>query len=304
MECYLNKHVDKNECSDLDDFLSLCHATEKLLDNKLFCAESGSYVHPGDFGVLGTVLMSCKDYGQSIDLGYRYQHLINERLWREPVHQGSTVISRIDDKDFEAVDVRPYVEMEFAMLVHISHFLTGRMYSSTPATLNFKHKPQASAERYAEVFRTDILFEQEYNQIKMHEIMLEAPIYAANDQLLKLLLGQVKELELTRGKEQSFVNRVMTYIHANIVHGVPKLEDCAQAFHMSVSTFKRRLQDADTSFQDVLDHVRFSVAKNMLANSEMNLNEVSCLLGFSKSSAFSRAFKRWSGLTPKQFQNS
>jgi AraC-like DNA-binding protein len=299
---YLYNPVDKNGSIDQTEFLDMLHKAEEIFEDKLFSAEVGSYIHPNDFGILGMILMNCPTYGEAIDLGYRYQYLVNDTLSRYPYKNGSIVLSRIDDADLSAEYVRPYAELEFSMLVSFSHFLTGAFFNKVPITVCFRHKRSESIKRYEEIFKTAIKFSQEFNEFNMHEIVLKTPVYGANSQVLNMLMGKVKEMEDVKGVSQTFVNRVIVFVQTKIIHGVPLLQDCAQAFDMSESTFKRRLAESQMSYQGIVDHVRFSIAKNVLANKKISIEDVSCILGFSSISSFSRSFKRWSGVAPIKYR--
>lgn len=303
LEAYLYKSVDKDGSTDQELFLDILHKTEEIFDDKLFSAETGSYIHPNDFGILGLILMNCPTYGDAIDLGYRYQHLVNESLSRYPYRDGHTILSRINDTNLSAEYVRPYAELEFSMLVSFSHFLTGDFFSKVPITLCFRHKKAVSENRYKEIYKTEIKFSQDYNEFNMHEIVCKTSLYGANPQVLNMLMGRVEDIEHVRGVQQSFLNKVIVFVQTKIIHGVPLLQDCALAFDMSESTFKRRLAESNMSYQHVVDHVRFSIAKNVLENKNLSIEDVSCILGFSSISSFSRSFKRWSGISPMKYRS-
>lgn len=300
---YIYNPVDKNGSIEQKKFLDILHESEKIFDDKLFSAEVGSYVHPNDFGIFGLILMNCSNYGDAIDLGYRYQHLVNESLSRYPHRDGCMVLSRINDSDLSAEYVRPYAELEFSMLVSFSHFLTASFFKKVPITVCFRHKKAASLERYESIFKTSLKFSQNYNEFNMHEVVLKTPLYGANPQVFSMLMGKVSDIENVRGVQQSFLNRVMVFVQTKIIHEVPLLHECAAAFDMSESTFKRRLSDSNMSYQNIVDHVRFSIAKNVLENQELSIEDVSCLLGFSSISSFSRSFKRWSGMAPLKYRS-
>jgi AraC-like DNA-binding protein len=71
---------------------------------------------------------------------------------------------------------------------------------------------------------------------------------------------------------------------------------------MSTSTLGRRLEREETTFRDLLDDLRKQLATQYLTNPDLELAEVALLLGFSQSTAFHRAFRRWTGQTPAEFR--
>ena len=74
----------------------------------------------------------------------------------------------------------------------------------------------------------------------------------------------------------------------------------ADALHMSVRNLQRKLKHIDTTFRELLDEIRRDLAKQYINNSDVSFSEVTFLLGFSESSSFSRAYKRWHGVTPSE----
>lgn len=302
IEEYYDQAVDRMESIDLTFFVNLLHAAENRFGNKLFSAEAGSYVHLSDYGLLGLIFTSCENFGIANEIGYRYQHLVSDSLIRTPLRVGNQVISRIESGEYDPEFLRPYIELETSSMVHLSQYITGNLYSSVPITVSFRHKAAASLHRYMKTFLTPIKFSQSYDQFSMHEIVLMAPIYGHDDQVMNLVLGQVLSYENQNGREQDTVNRLTAHIRSTIAHKLPDLNNCAVALDMSISTLKRKLKESDTSFQLILDHVRFSIAKNMLSNENSKLTEISCVLGFKDLASFRRAFKKWSLLTPSEYQ--
>lgn len=82
----------------------------------------------------------------------------------------------------------------------------------------------------------------------------------------------------------------------------PTLERVAEGLKISPRTLRRRLQSEQTSFQHVMDDCRFTLAKKHLAEGKLSLTELAAALGFAEPSTFYRAFRRWSGTTPQQFE--
>jgi AraC-like DNA-binding protein len=71
---------------------------------------------------------------------------------------------------------------------------------------------------------------------------------------------------------------------------------------MSTKTLERRLADRDTTFSVLLDDIRSGLAKHHLANTNLRLEQIAYLTGYSESAALVRAFKRWTGTTPMQYR--
>ncbi len=92
-------------------------------------------------------------------------------------------------------------------------------------------------------------------------------------------------------------------VREQLPDGPPKLDAVAKSVAMSGRTLQRRLREAGTSFQVLVDEERRSAARAYLGDRHLAVAEIAYLLGYSEASAFVRAFKRWTGMTPKQFRN-
>ena len=71
---------------------------------------------------------------------------------------------------------------------------------------------------------------------------------------------------------------------------------------MSVRTLQRKLAEAGSSFQQVLDGARYALAQDYLRQRELSLVDIAFLLGFQEQSAFTHAFREWSGMNPSSWR--
>ena len=84
--------------------------------------------------------------------------------------------------------------------------------------------------------------------------------------------------------------------------GEPDIETIADALAVSTRTLQRRLEERDLTFSKLVDQVREDQARNLVSSGGMSLSEIAFFLGYSDQSALTRAFKRWTGQTPKSFR--
>ena len=132
-------------------------------------------------------------------------------------------------------------------------------------------------------------------------------------QLDERLIGQDSEVAWTSdfaaerylqgidsGRVTTDVRRLLSQL---LPAGQVTIELMATRLNRSVSTLQRELRDEGTTFTEVLDQTRRLAAQGYLAEQAISLSEIAYLLGFSDESSFSRAFRRWTGLTPNQFRD-
>jgi AraC-like DNA-binding protein len=87
-------------------------------------------------------------------------------------------------------------------------------------------------------------------------------------------------------------------LYAGLIRNAVSGDEVARQLHVHRRTLNRRLKDAGTTFQQVLDQVRFELAREMLSGTRLHVAEIAARLGYRVPSAFTRAFRRWSGSSP------
>ena len=100
----------------------------------------------------------------------------------------------------------------------------------------------------------------------------------------------------------SLVARVRAMIGQDFSQGFPSFERITEALNMSAPTLRRRLKKEGTTFQQLKDECRRDAACAYLSNSELSINAVAALMGFTDPSAFHRCFKKWTSMTPGEFR--
>ena len=132
---------------------------------------------------------------------------------------------------------------------------------------------------------------------------MDQKLDGANPQLAQLN-DQLMISTLAKLNRNNIEQRVKAAIIEQLPSGNISQEMVADELHMSVRNLQRKLKNIDTSFRELLDEIRRELAKQYVTTSDVNLSEVTFLLGFSESSSFSRAYKRWHGVTPSEVRKS
>lgn len=107
----------------------------------------------------------------------------------------------------------------------------------------------------------------------------------------------------SRPKTDDLIDRVRHAIREALKQGEPNIERIATRLSVSGRTLQRRLSELETSFQSVLDDVRFDLARAYLRDVRIDITQVAYLLGYSELRAFDRAFKRWANVTPRDWRD-
>jgi AraC-like DNA-binding protein len=128
------------------------------------------------------------------------------------------------------------------------------------------------------------------------------PTMRPDPDLVSVLGRRLRQLEPSGAEERSIAAAVRARVEEDLPSGDVTAARVAAELDLSARTVDRRLAAEGTSFRGVLDGVRRARAEQHLRDPRMTPGEIAFLLGYSESSAFHRSFKRWTGLTPREFR--
>jgi AraC-like DNA-binding protein len=137
------------------------------------------------------------------------------------------------------------------------------------------------------------------NALTLDTATLELRVVGADPALLSVLERAAGVPSPTAPAVPGFVQGVRDAIRAALREGAPQAGDVARGLHVSLRTLQRRLTEHGTSFQDEVDAVRRELAFGYLKDAHLGVSDVAFLLGYAELSTFDRAFKRWTGMTPR-----
>jgi AraC-like DNA-binding protein len=123
----------------------------------------------------------------------------------------------------------------------------------------------------------------------------------ANRPLAGVLDGLLTE-QLAKLTRDDVVSRCKVAFLEQLSSGEPSAEDVARQLHMSNRTLQRKLSEAGTSYQKLVDDTRRDLALRYIEDAGKSITDITFLLGFSGHSTFSRAFKRWTGTSPSDYR--
>ncbi len=171
-----------------------------------------------------------------------------------------------------------------------------------PSMVCLRHRPSVELDRYRGFFQAPMQFDAPENALVIEPARLDAPMREA-DPILCTVLEQYLRSELEAiDPAQSLEDAVRSAIARALPEQNADLETIAERVSLSSRVLQKRLQQANTSFQELLDRVREGQAKRCLLQPRVSLAGTALELGYSDVTAFHRAFKRWTGLTPGEFR--
>jgi AraC-like DNA-binding protein len=252
----------------------------------------------GAYKVIDYMAANARTAGEAFRYSARYFPLINTAV-RLPIDEtGDPVTFDVVNERGPAVVSRPYAEFCLAVFVLHVRAATGVAFKLREVT--FAHPLPADTSEHERVFGCPVRFEAQHNRLYLDRTAWEAPTSDAHPGVLRVL-AEHADLLLTRlPRGPDLVERSRRAIAGRLRGGDPSLESVAHELGMSVRSLQRHLGELGYTYNALADEVRHATARLYLEQPDIALAEIAYLLGFAEQSAFNRAFKRWTGRTPKQ----
>jgi AraC-like DNA-binding protein len=275
----------------------LIKAAERLQD-PLLGLHLGQTIQPAHLGALGYVLLACENLGATLLRIQRYHRL---------VHDINPVQHRIEGGNLELqwgiAHGKPgalFDESGIASIVQFGRDVCGQ--NMPLALVDFVNPPPADVRPYQAYFGCPVRFGQAITRLAIPMSSLLAPLRQPDPTLLKLMEEQV-DAAMAQLPEAGDLAEMARRVVAHLApRGTPELEQVAHELRLSPRVFYRRLAEQGLNFRALREAALQQVAEMHLRDPRLTLAEVGALVGYSEQSAFSRAFKRWSGLPPLQWR--
>lgn len=231
----------------------------------------------------------------------RYQRLFHDANDVRLSDEGSEVVARHTFTG-DLPRSRHFIEFILAMWVGRLRAVAGAERAAR-LRVSFRHPAAAPLSRYHALFGERVDFEASMDGMAITSDVVDEPLPAADPAMTRALEAHL-DRELEKLSSTSFPERVMGQIIALIRAGSSDafaIERVARRLNVSRRTLQRRLAEEKTTFRDLVDAARRSVTLEELGRGASTLTDLAFLLGFSEHSAFSRAFRRWTGTSPAHY---
>lgn len=259
---------------------------------------------PLNFSALGYALMASENLAQMYLRLARYAHVVTDaadvRFHEEPGFGRLTITG--DPSLLAAADAPTVWSIfDYAMLTLVrgSRILYGRDFM--PLELRLRRQRPKDHAKFEKVFRCTPLYGCEDNAVVVDHATLHKPLSFANLEVVKAS-EEAMDRYRSHWPDRGLPDQLAAVLKEMLPSGEPRQEDVAQRLSMTLRTLQRRLSDLDTCYRDVLNQTRHQLALDHLRSAQYSVGEISFLLGFSEVSAFTRAFRRWTGSSPSTWR--
>jgi AraC-like DNA-binding protein len=191
------------------------------------------------------------------------------------------------------------VDAALASAFNILRSLCGPDWNATE--VRFAHRKPEDVRPFREFFRAPLIFDDEQNAVVFHSSWLQRHLPEDDPDLRRLLENHVASLETQFGGD--IPEQVRSILRTALLTGHGSVGQVAALLSMHSRTLHRRLAASGTSFRELADECRYAIARQLLTDTDADISRVANLLSYADSSAFTRAFRRWSGTTPAAWRH-
>lgn len=254
-----------------------------------------------DNGLIGFIALNSPTLKDALANIERYVGVTNEGIDAVLQVVGQGLALRFREADASLRGLRHNSERAAAQIVTGAQEITGK--HTTPVLVEFMHRPPNARVDYEGVLGCQIKFGAKWDAVMYSNETLSLPVIGADNRLLRVLESACRKIVGPTPRRKHIVHLAREHLVQNLAKGAASFGDIAQHLGMSSKTLERRLSQHGASYRELLDGIRSDLAKHYLENTDLRLQQIAYLLGYSESAPLARAFKRWTGSTPIQYRN-
>jgi len=263
---------------------------------------------------LGVVGLACKTVatvGQAMACHDRFQHLTNRTASYSFAIEGDHLV--FSEQRFGAPRLGHLLVSDYAML--IAGHVIRQTASEPPQVLAMLSRRESLTEEERRCF-ADLLDSPRRRIGEGPEIrtgasraglvfersLLDCPVSSADAELARYFAAILAKAEGFGAEDDDLRRRVRIAIRDSLIHGPPTAAVVAKSLGIGHRTLQRRLHEAGSSYGEVLESTRRTLAESYLRDRKLALAEIAYLLGYDEQTSFFRAFRRWYGQTPSDYR--
>ena len=292
---------DVNARVTIAQMVGLWQAAVRATGNPDLALHVGEAVNPTSAGIIAYVMMNAPTLHESLRKLCQYQDIVCEGIRTSlELRQGEAQVL------LEVVSPalhEPRYAIDSEMVIYKNAFAALIGQELPMKQVLFAYAQPESIVEHQRLFRgAELVFGARYSGFVFDAVWLQLPVVSANPEL-NLLFEQYANDYLQRLREpKTMAERVQRELAKQLKGEEPTVTTVARSLAVSVRSLQARLREEGTSYQALLDEVRRELAQQHLKSGHHTVADVAYLLGFSEPSAFSRSFKKWTGLAPQLYR--
>lgn len=261
-----------------------------------FGLKEAEYFLPTQLGPLGFAWLASNNLHDALARLQRYSRVVADKLLIDLCEEGTNTVATLSYLD-SSLDAFQRDSSALAVLVKMCRFVCGEQWN--PKRVALAHPQPADTSHYYSYFRCPVDFAANSNCLEVDALQAQERVTGANKYLAQMH-DHIVVRYLAHCSREDIVNRTRAAILDSLGDGKATEKAVANLLHISPRQLNRKLKEENTTFKNLLLECRRELAEQYINDSTVTLTEISFLLGFAETSSFSRAYKRWEGVSPSQ----
>jgi len=281
------------------EMFRLCEVALDLTGDSALGLHWGERFTESTFTPLSHLIAHSTNLRAGLQTLFAYQQVLTDETRYELVEEGDEVTLRLSALPERSLRLRTFViEME---AIGIYRLLRSFGPDVRPKHVDFVYEPPAHRNEYTRVFQGVERFGQPYSALTFpRSLMSSVPPHKDED--VRIALEAVASRRALRVKKRmSYALRVREQLVKLGPSVRSDMNEVAHVLGMSVRSLRRRLDEEGSTFSELAYEAAATIAKELLSSKQKSIKEAAFAMGFADVSSFHRAFKRWTGLTPRSF---
>lgn len=287
------RYSDRIRFQDYDEIQARVAA---LVQDPALGVRTGQHMHPSHFGALGFAWLASSTLRTALKRSQRFTRMFNEQIRVRIDEQADSI--RISYR-MRRQPTRPRLVGDGQIAGTLAMCRVNFGDKLEPVEVTLKRNRPTDPEPWHDFFGANIEFGRESNSISFSAEDADRKLTCANADMARMHEDVIRRYLLKLDRD-NILNRARLQIMEQLPSGRVTEECTASALNVSSSTLKRRLRDNGETFRSVLNQVRVDLAQRYLENLDYSVTEIAFLLGYTDTSAFSRAFRTWFGHSPTE----
>src|ERR1700730_13910830 len=271
-----------------------------MLGDATYGLRLGAAQEAKDSGMLGFLMLNSPTLLDALTNAQRYFRVLGEGEDIEVERMGPHVTLRFRETDKALRGLRHNSEYIAAIIVRACRDMTRKRIS--PVRAEFMHGRPNAKVAYSDYLGCPVRFHAEWDALVYDANAMRLPVVGADSKLFKVLERACQKTLGPTPRKQDIVHDVRELVIDRLAKGTLHFDNVARELNMSSKTLERRLAARGTTFSSLLDDIRSGLAKRYLSDTDLRLEQITYLTGYSEPAALVRAFRRWTRTTPMQFR--
>jgi AraC-like DNA-binding protein len=288
---------------DGEQLQAFIHLLAEHTGNPVLGLETGDYVQPGSYSVLGYITMSCATLGEAVTRIAPYEKLVGDMGTTRLKMKGDSATLIWTCNFTDSVVWPQVVDNVFASWINYARWLADST-DATPLEVRLR-RPSPGPEHeeaYAVRWQCPVQFDAEEDSVTFAQSLLATRLRQPDPLLRKTLEAHALSQLALLDTDTDLTSKVKQSIQKQLADGITRQDMVAEDLGMTSRTLQRKLSQEGVSYQKLLDEVRQQMAEDYLQNTGMSIPDIALRLGYSETTSFHRKFKAATGKTPGDFR--